>query len=227
VLIPTYEPHRTNVTDKTARDSVSPQVRRTIHDLIAVGAVDQSGLLVHSNCGLLVQARAALLARAYNDPSAEEFLFLDADVSVGAGTIQAMRELNLMSVGCGYTGRSHELRDTVLGVAAEPRELIELEGRRLLKMRWLAFGCMLLRREAIDRLYSSCEHHKTAVGDYDAISPWTPIVREVDGVPRLLEDGYSCCERLREVSVPTWCFLDAIVSHAGHPCFAGALYPIA
>jgi hypothetical protein len=199
---------------------------RTIDDLMAIGAISRSDVLVHENCALLVQSRADLLARAYADPSVEEFLFLDDDIGVGAGAVQALRELNLLSVGCGYTGRTSELTDKVLGMAADPCEILTVNDRRLLKMRWMAFGCMLLRREAIDRLYASCEHHRTETGHYDAISPWTPLVRDIKGVPRLLDEGYSCCERLSEVGVTTWCFLDAIVSHAGRPCFAGSMFPV-
>ena len=205
---------------------LSPETHKTISDMLAIGAIEPADVMIHENCGLIVQSRAELLARAYADPYAKEFLLLDSDVGVGIGTIQAMRSLDLMAVGCGYTGRSASMSEAIMGVEATPHYIETMSGHRLLLMRYMANGCMLLRREAIDGLYEACEHFTTPSG-YDAIASWTPLVRTIDGVPRLLDEGYSFCDRLSELGIETWLFLDAIVSHAGRTCFAGSLYPAA
>jgi hypothetical protein len=220
VLIPAYSPH---ISCSRADDAISPGTRRALDDLIALGAIEPSEILIRPNCGLLVQSRAELLATAYADPTATEFLFLDADISVGAGTIQAMRTLGLDAVGCAYCGRDPTIRDQIMGLPRKPLEIHTLCDHRLLRMRWLAFGCMLLRRTAIDAMYAGLEHFESESG-HDAISPWTPIMREHDGKRRLLDDSYACCEVLSDLGIDVWCFLDAVVSHAGYRCFAGALF---
>jgi hypothetical protein len=224
VLIPTYVPQVRDTNPEDSQRHVSAETRKTISDMLAIGAIEPSDVLIHENCALLVQSRAELLARAYADPDAQELLLLDSDVGVGAGTIQAMRSLDLMAVGCGYAGRSAAMARSIMGVQSQPTHVETLCGHRLLRVRHMAHGCMLLRREAVDALYDVCEHFVTPTG-YDAISPWTPLVRRIDGVPRLLDEGYSCCNRLSELGIETWLFLDAIVSHAGRTCFAGSLYP--
>jgi hypothetical protein len=220
VLIPAYSPH---ISCSSAEDAISPGTRRALDDLVALGIIEPSEIFIRPNCGLLVQSRAELLAKAYADPGADEFLFLDADISVGAGTIQAMRTLGLDAVGCAYCGRDPTIRDQIMGLPREPREMVTVNEHRLLLMRWLAFGCMLLRRTAVDAMYARLDHFESESG-HDAISPWTPIIREHEGKQRLLDDSYACCEVMSDLGIKIWCFIDAVVSHSGQRCFAGALF---
>ena len=215
VMIPTYAP------DEQAA-VISSGTMSSLERLQAAGLIRDTDVLVHENNGLLVQARAELLARAYADGSADAFLFLDADIGIGVDAVRHMLEAPTASVGCAYAGRHAGMTRSILGRVAQPQDVRLEGGQRLLRMRWLAFGCMLLTRPAVDALYRTCEHFETYEG-CNAISPWSPLIITVDGKRRLLDDSYACCERLTACGVDTWCLVDECVVHAGIACQAGRI----
>ena len=222
LMIPAYA--RGDEGHKKDTELLSPACLQTVQDLISLGVVSPHDATIYRNTGLLVYARAQLLSWAMHEPEVDELLFLDADMGVGAGTIQAMREACEDAIGLAYQMR-YPPHSWVVS-PDEPYRLTERAGHRLMPCRGLALGCVLLQRWCIeDAILHWPELECVAPQGWPMWNLFAPLIADHRGRRTLLTEDYSFCRRLGDAGVTMDCFVDAIVDHAGDRSCFGALIP--
>lgn len=183
----------------------------------------------------IVRIRNLMLTYWYDRmPDTSHILFVDADNKFEPYIVVRMLQKNAECVGLVYPKKA----------ASEGFVGAFLTDERpgddgFLKVRGLGGGCLLIRRDCIDRLLQADlslsdtrEPDEVMHGDLikqmelsRVITAFDRTTTEIGGKMRELGEDLSFCERVRNAGMTVWGNVSDVNSHVGWQEFQGAMYP--
>jgi hypothetical protein len=190
----------------------------------------------------IVMARNYLANRALQNPDCGWVLWLDSDMAVPAIVFTRMLELGQAFVGGVYTERSLDIeRYAQLRMQGFP----EVQARAMsanfnvrvapgpmtirngfCAVKGLGFGCVLMRRELLERLAKSDQTRTVPSGKLKNLGLPDTMVDFFSELPRdnggYLSEDYSFCERVSAIGETVWALADVPIGHVGRFEYGGS-----
>lgn len=168
----------------------------------------------------LISRSRSLLAKYFLEKTKDDMLmFLDDDVIISTldatKLMQEAWQLNLPIVGAAYVTKSKEKP----GFAVRPLKEGKLrfgQGGAIAEMRHISTGCMVIRREVLEKMIQSkkiplCKHGAT---EYHPFFQHTQMV--IDGVFEDLSEDWFFCEMARKLDFKVYLDTTIKLGHVGN-----------
>ena len=167
------------------------------------------------------------LAGKFLETSATECLWIDADISFAPETVDAMLAAAAPIITCtyrrrkpphGWAAQSLDGRDLCFA----PERLLPGGRQRVIEIAWDGFGCVLVRRDVIDRM---CRRYRdpwrgpklgyVGVGGKPRVHLFAHGVETVDGERVAIGEDTAFFMRARACGFKIECLADATIWHDG------------
>jgi len=209
VAVPSYKP--------------TPEMRAEL-DSFAQALGPDTVVEIKESCSIIEMARATLEERFLKTDSTH-ILWRDDDIRVDAQDILAVVDEDLDVVGLGCRNRhtpekrAFNVRPLHHGAGdLTPRVIVRPSGRRVVEAAGVGFGCILVRRRVVEKLWRrpdlACESLENP-GATIAMTFLPSIRRQIDGVRRFIGEDLSWCERAREAGFHVYAMLGVATDHGG------------
>lgn len=172
-----------------------------------------------SNESLVTRARNTLIAKGMANPSNTHFMFIDADVSFTTNDIYKLVAADKEVIGGLYPKKSYPINYVYnpLAVTDVPDE------KGLQQIRHIGTGFMLIKRHAIERMFSHYVDLKYK-NDLNLDKIYEQFMyalfdTSIDENQSYLSEDWTFCNRWRSIGGQVWMNKDVKLGHSGYHTF--------
>jgi hypothetical protein len=199
-------------------------------------------MLFKDGDALISRARASLAAQFLDDPSATHLLFIDADIGFEPEQVRRLIECGAEMCAAVYPikridwskVRESIAADRPLPAAAlnyvfevdDPNAVTERGG--FVRVRYAGTGCLMIRREALERMcahYPQLKFKRDHSVDASTVSDnrYALFDTMIDAAGVYLSEDFAFCKRWTDMGGEIWADLGSKLQHVGPLTFAGDL----